>query len=108
MAELHKVGALFREALSSNYGMFNNRFNTLAGWIEYFRQQITKFPKGRGFYWAMLGYALLARPETSLQEIREVIESHARQDASKKWGNRLDIHLQKQRAIVNERFGVKT
>ncbi len=77
---------------------------TWDGWISFFREVAKKHPCGRGLAWSMLGYSMLMSSSRSIEEIQSAIDEHASQDASEKIGNRLDIHIARQRGILNERI----
>lgn len=77
------------------------------GWVGYFREQIDKSRNGRGLAWSMLGYSMLMNPNATIKEIQLLIDEHSLQDASEKIGNRIDIHINRQKKILNERMSIK-
>lgn len=105
--ELQTVGLLFRNTLESHLPRLIGQFMAFDGWICYFRHLVDGRTAGRGMPWSMLGYALLASGTCSFEEIRQVLASHSQEDGSRKSSNRLDMHLEKQRALALERFGVR-
>jgi hypothetical protein len=100
--QLSTVGEMFRQTFRSRFGDLFQRFMTIDGWIEHFRRQLASITAGRGLAWTLLGYSLLAR-DSSLEELEQVLEMHSDESS----GNRLDIHLERQRAMVKERFPKK-
>ncbi len=76
---------------------------TWSGWVRHFQEDVRKSPRGRGRAWALLGYSLLASPDRTATEIEAVIEEHARQDGSIKYGNRVDADIARQRELLLSR-----
>jgi hypothetical protein len=76
---------------------------TWDGWVRHFQEEVRRFPCGRGRVWALLGYSLLSSPDRTASEIEAVIEEHARQDGSKKVGNRVDSDIARQRELLRGR-----
>lgn len=104
--ELAHVGGILCDLLLRKLGPLLQQFMTMEGWVHYFRSEVSKYSKGRGYFWAMLGYSLLALPSTIVDEIQRVIEEHSRQNASLASMNRLQEHLDRQRKMVIDRFGI--
>lgn len=102
--ELGAIGSLFRDVLTSHLPPMLSQLMDFDGWAKYFRDRISEQTAGRAMPWAMLGYSLLARPSCTLEEIQQVIASHAQEDGSKRLSNRADAHLQIQRTLVLQRF----
>jgi hypothetical protein len=103
--ELEIVGLLFRNTLESHLPRLLGQFMAFDGWVSHFRDMIDRQAAGRGVPWSMLGYALLASG-CSFEDIRQVLASHSQEDGSRGSSNRVDKHLEKQRSLVFERFGV--
>jgi hypothetical protein len=96
--------ARFQKQLESQFlpklASLLNELLTWNGWVRHFKEEVKKSPCGRGRAWALLGYSLLANPDRTAFEIEAVIEEHARQDGSKKIGNRVDVDIVRQRDLL--------
>jgi hypothetical protein len=102
-AQLKEVGPLFQTALTARFPHLFEKYMAMNGWINHFQDKLKTDTGGRGRSWTMLGYCLLGRTNTTFEEIQQVIEAHSHEQL--KSVNRLDMHLERQRVMVYERFG---
>jgi len=98
--EANWFGSTLMENLAPKFGPLLIDLLNWQGWVRHFREETVKFPCGRGIAWTMLGYSMLATPGVAAEAIQAVIDEHARQDGSTKVGNRIDIHIMKQRELL--------
>jgi hypothetical protein len=104
-ADLAWVGSLFQTTLAPKLGDLLTAYLTFDGWASFFRDRLSRASHGRGRVLSMLGYSLLARSNTSFEEIRDVILEHSRLGAVGRLPERLDVQLERQQLLVEARFG---
>ena len=102
--EFELFAALLRDEFVSKLQSSVHRLMSIEGWINYFRNEVTAFDRGRGTSWSLLGYSMLACPSISNEEIEQVINAHASQDGSIKYQNKIEMDVQKQRALLRKRM----
>ncbi|RMG13722.1 MAG: hypothetical protein D6731_11675 [Planctomycetota bacterium] len=105
VGDVRRVGTFLQETVPPRFAALWPRLSTHAGWAREQRNLLASLPARRGYHWALLGYSLLACSETTFEEMREVILAHEAEKASRKTQNRLDVHIERQRRLVEQRFG---
>jgi hypothetical protein len=97
---------MFFAELTTRYGPMHDQFMEMSGWVDHFRRQLEGRTTVRADLSTKLGYSLLAREQTTFEEIKAVLEEHSRGDPAWRPGNRNDLHLERQKKMVRERYGI--
>lgn len=78
-------------------------FMDFEGWRNHYRNKLGAHSRGHGLMWSFLVYAMLADAATCVEEIEAAIAAHAAESSQRKLRNRIDSHLERQRALLELR-----